>query len=76
MTSEAGETSRYYMIEWNGVPCFWWYRDQIVCSGADEAQIGKLLRIAAALSASVVGGDGEKYELRQTLFGKEEIVTL
>jgi hypothetical protein len=76
MKSEAGETIRYYMITWDGVPCFWWYRDQIMCSGADEAQIGKLLRIAAALSASVVGDDGEKYELRKTLFGKEKIVTV
>ena len=70
------ETIRYNMIEWNGVSCFWWYRDQIVCSGADKAQIGKLLRIAAALSATVVGDDGEKYELRKTIFGKEKIVTV
>ena len=71
-----GETVRYCMIEWNGVSCFWWYHDQIVCSGADEAQIGKLLSIAAALSASVLGDDGEKYELRKTLFGSEKIVTV
>jgi hypothetical protein len=58
------------------VSCFWWYRDQIVCSGADEAQIGKLLSIAVALSASVVGDDGEKYELRKTFFGEEKIVTV
>jgi hypothetical protein len=76
MKSDAGETVRYYMIDWNGVSCFWWYRDQIVCSGADEAQIGKLLSIAVALSASVVGDDGEKYELRKTFFGKEKIVTV
>jgi hypothetical protein len=76
MKSDAGETIRYYMIEWKGVSCFWWYRDQIVCSGADEAQIGKLLRIAAALSATVVGDDGEKYELRKTFIGKEKIVTV
>jgi hypothetical protein len=76
MKSDAGETVRYYMIDWNGVSCFWWYRDQIVCSGADEAQIGKLLSIAVALSASVVGDDGEKYELRKTFFGEEKIVTV
>ena len=50
MKGAEGEAIRYYMIEWNGVSCFWWYRDQIVCSGADQAQIGKLLSIAAALS--------------------------
>jgi hypothetical protein len=76
MKSDAGETTRYYMIEWNGVSCFSWYRDQIVYSGEDEAQIGKLLRISVALRASVVGDDGEKYELRTTLLGKEKIVTV
>ena len=69
---DAGETTRYDMIEWNGASCFWWYRDQIVCSGPDEAQIAKLLHIAAALHATVVGDDGEKYELRKGLFGKEK----
>ena len=76
MKSEAEQTTRYYMIEWNGVSCFYWYRDQIVCSGVDEVQIGKLLRIAAALNASLMGDDGERYELRKTIFGKEKIVTL
>jgi hypothetical protein len=76
MKNETGETTRYYMIEWNGVSCFWWYRDQIVCSSADEAQTAKLLRIARALSAFLVGDDGEKYELRKTLLGKERIVTV
>lgn len=76
MKNDAGETIRYYMIEWNGVSCFCWYRHQIVCSSGDQAQIGKLLSIAAALSASVVGDDGEKYELRKTRFGTEKIVTV
>jgi hypothetical protein len=48
MKNETGEVIRYYMIEWNGVSCFWWYRDQIVCLGADEAQTAKLLRIATS----------------------------
>lgn len=76
MKGEAGETTRYYMIEWNGVSCFYWYRDQIVCSGVDEVQFDKLLRIAAALNASLMGDDGGRYELRKTIFGKEKIVTL
>lgn len=76
MKSEAGETTRYWMIERNGVSCFYWYRDQIVGSGMDEVQIGKLLRIAAALNAFLMGDDGERYELRKTIFGKEKIVTL
>jgi hypothetical protein len=42
----------------------------------DEAQIAKLLRISVALSASVVGDDGEKYELRKTLLVKEKIVSV
>jgi hypothetical protein len=76
MKVDGGEAVRHYMIEWKGVSCFWWYRDQIVCSGADEAQIGKLLNIAAALSAQVVGDDGEKYEIRKTFLGRKRIVTI
>ena len=76
MKNDSGEAIRYWMIEWNGVSCFWWYREQIVYSGADDAQLSKLLSIAAALNAFVVGDDGEKYELRKTLLGKEKIVTV
>jgi hypothetical protein len=74
MADESGNVTRYYMILWNGLPCFWWFRDQILCSGPDDVQLLKLVRIASALSGHVVGDDGEGYQLRKQLFGREKIV--
>jgi hypothetical protein len=68
---DGGTTTRYHMIIWRGSPCFWWYRDQILCSGADDAQQLKLAQMARALNAFAVGDDGERYEIRKSIFGKE-----
>ena len=65
MKDEAGVPKRYYMITWQGQPCFWWYRDQIQCSGPDDAQIVKLVHMSKVLHANVVGDDGELYPLEQ-----------
>ena len=62
MNDNPGTMTRYYMIAWRGHPCFWWYRDQIQCSGPDRAQQVKLARMARALNAVVVGDDGEIYD--------------
>jgi hypothetical protein len=59
---DTGAVVRYYMIVWRGQPCFWWYRDQIQCSGPDEAQQSKLVQMARALDAFAVGDDGEIYD--------------
>ncbi len=77
MSDEMGVSTRYFMIIWRGEPCFWWYRDQILCSGPDDAQQMKLARIARALNAYAVGDDGEHYVIKKGFFGKEklEIVT-
>ncbi len=74
MEEEAGVTTRYYAITWNGVPCFLWQKNQITCSGPDDAQQLKLVKIARALGAYAVGDDGERYELRKNFFGKEKLV--
>jgi hypothetical protein len=66
MKDEPGVSTRYYMITWRGQPCFWWYRDQIQCSGPDEAQVSKLVQMARALGAYAVGDDDETYPLAQT----------
>ena len=66
MADEAGVSARYFMITWCGQPCFWWYRDQIQCSGPDDAQQSKLVQMARALDAFAVGDDGETYPLEQT----------
>jgi hypothetical protein len=62
------------MVLWNGTPCFWWHQDQLLCSGPDNAQVAKLVRVATALNARVIGGDGEIYELHRSLLGREKIV--
>jgi|ERR1017187_1229161 hypothetical protein len=74
MADQNGSVTRFYMIMWNGTPSFWWYRGQLLCSSPDDAQLTKLVRIASALNARVVGDDGEGYQLRKSLFGKEKIV--
>jgi hypothetical protein len=65
MSDDTGAVTRYWMITWHGRPCFWWYRDQIQCSGPDETQQGKLVQMARALDAYVVGDDGELYPLER-----------
>lgn len=76
MKDQTGATSRYYMICWRGIPCFWWYRDKIECSDPDEIQQLKLTKIAQALEAFVIGDDGERYESKKNLFGKEKVVVM
>jgi hypothetical protein len=61
MSDDAGAVTRYWMITWRGQPCFWWCRDQIQCSVPDDAQQSKLVQMARALNAFVVGDDGEIY---------------
>jgi hypothetical protein len=75
MRDESGDSARYYMIQWNGVACFWWYKDQITCAGPNEAQQRKLVQIAFVLNAYAVGDDGERYELRKNIFGREKLIT-
>jgi hypothetical protein len=66
MNDEVGVSTRHFMIAWRGEPCFWWYRDQIQCSGPDDAQQAKLVQMAQALNAYAVGDDGEIYPLEQS----------
>jgi len=73
MKDEIGVVTRYFMINWKNSPCFWWYRDQIMCSNPDKAQQIKLARIARSLSASLIGDDGELYGIHKNFFGKEKI---
>jgi hypothetical protein len=70
---EAGASKRYYMIIWRGSPCFWWYRDQIQCSGPNDAQQLKLAQMARALKAYAVGDDGEWYEIKKGFSGEEKL---
>lgn len=53
--------TRYFMVLWKDTPCFWWYRDQITCTGPSEEQVGKMVEMAAKMKANVFGDDGEAY---------------
>ena len=74
MSDDVGTVTRYWMITWRSRSCFWWCRDEILCSGPGHAQQMKLARIARALNAHAVGDDGERYELQRGFLGKEKLV--
>ena len=75
MSADDGTVTRYYLICWNGEPAFWWYRSEITCKNPNESQIFKLLAIAEALGAGLLGDDCQRYELGKSLFGKPKVVT-
>ncbi len=58
-----GVSTRFHLIEWHGNPVFWWYKSEIRFNSAEEKAQIKLIEIAKALSAFVVGDDGEHYRL-------------
>lgn len=74
MADEDGSTSRYYLINWQGEPVFWWWRNEVRCKNPSAAQTLKLAQMAAALGAVLVGDDGERYELGKTLFGRPKVI--
>src|ERR1044071_8446048 len=65
MSDGAGTVTRYWMITWRGKSCFWWYLDQIRCSGPNDEQVAKLVQMARTLKAFAVGDDGELYPIEQ-----------
>ena len=75
MKDETGKAVRFPLIAWRGRSCFCWYRDQIVCKDPDRDQTAKMIHIADALNAQVIGDEGEKYVLRRKLFGRVSIQT-
>ena len=76
MKEDDGTIGRYFMIKWNGSPDFWWYRSEITCTSPDDAHVLKLVEVAGALEARVLGDDGERYELGKSLFGKPKVVVV
>jgi hypothetical protein len=54
-------------------PCrLWWLDGEVRCKNPDEAAIVKLVAIATALDARVVGDDGEEYYVDPTGVVKRE----
>ena len=73
---QTGTVARYFFIVWKGQPCFWWYRSQVLCKNPKEPQIAKMVTMARALRAYVVGDDKERYKLRRSLFGRGKVVII
>jgi len=76
LRQKNGTIVRLPYIKWRGTSCFLWRLDQILCRNPDDAQTAKMVRIAEALQAVVVGDDGERYTLRRTLFGRRRLHTI
>ena len=74
MAEDDGSVERYFMINWNGDAVFWWYKSEVRCKNPSEEQLLKLLDLATALGAHVVGDDGEKYQRGKSIFGKSKVV--
>ena len=74
MADEDGSTTRYYLINWQGEPAFWWWRNEVRCKNPSDAQTLEMAQMAAALGAFLVGDDGERYELGRTLVGKPKVI--
>lgn len=76
MKDEDGHITRYFMINWKGVPTFWWYRSEILCKDPTETQLLKLAEIARALGGHLLGDEGEEYTIEKSLFGKPKVVVV
>lgn len=74
--SEDGVFRRNPAIVWKGGPFCWWDRDEIRCKNPLEPMIVKLIQMARALNAYVIGDDGERYEIRDGSSRKQQIVRI
>jgi hypothetical protein len=66
-------TTKGNFIEWKGTLRFWYWEDAIICKNPGDPEVLKLLAMAKALGAYVVGDDGEQYKLHRSIFGRESI---
>jgi hypothetical protein len=55
------DEAKPFTILWQGAPCFWWDRHEIVCEKPSGEQLAKMIDIAVALDANVLGADGTEY---------------
>lgn len=76
LRDKNGTVFRLPYIKWRGTSCFLWRLNQILCRNPDDAQTAKMIRIAEALEAMVIGDHGERYTLRRTLFGRGRVETV
>ena len=76
MKEDDGTVTRYFLINWNGAPRFWWYKNEITCKNPDETTQLKLVQLAKKLEAFCIGDENERYELKKGFFGKEKLVII
>jgi hypothetical protein len=69
-SAETGEDVTFYAIEWKAYPYFSWDGIEITSKSPPEAVICKMVGMASALGAMVVGDDDEICAVRKSLFGK------
>lgn len=69
------EVKRFHLIDWKGEPVFWWYLDQIKFNSPDQDALIKLIGMAEALNALVVGDDGEHYQLDRRPNGDVAVIS-
>lgn len=69
------EAKRFHMIDWKGEPVFWWYQNQIKFNSPDQDALIKLIGMAEALNALVVGDDGEHYQLVRRANGDVAVIS-
>jgi hypothetical protein len=74
MSDDDGSVKRYYAINWNGASVFWWFGAEVRCKNPSKSELLKLVELAGALRARVVGDDGERYERGKNLFGGAKLV--
>jgi len=60
-------------ITWRGTPSIRWQGGQLVSTDPDKLLTAKLIRMAGALNANLVGENGEHYVLRRNMWGPERI---
>jgi hypothetical protein len=53
--------NRALAIRWRGQACFWWYRHGIRCTSPNAEELAKMIDMAVALDANVIGTDGTEY---------------
>jgi hypothetical protein len=69
-----GTIERNYAIVWRGKSFCDWDQFEIVAKNPSEEQIMKMVSMARALNAIVVGDDGEIYRVRTGLLGGKKLV--
>jgi len=61
LSIDDDEVNRSISILWKGQPYFSWNRNEILCPGPSDEQLAKMIEMAIALDANVLGHDGREY---------------